>query len=391
MKLSQDQAYALKNIISWYKSDQKPQFITLGGYAGTGKTTLISILKDSLIKIGESKKGKLKIAFCSYTGRAAQNLKSKLYEYGNFKKSDSISTIHGLIYDPIEAANGEIIGWERKEDIKADLIIVDEASMIDERIWNDLLSFQIPIIAVGDHGQLPPIKGDFNLMQKPNLTLENIHRQAKDNPIIKISINARNTGDIEAKKYSDNVIKYSLNNYDYHDASNNLLENYDDDTLVLCGYNSTRVKLNQFIRQSRGFDLNEPQIKDRVICLRNNHNKKIYNGMLGTISDIVRVDALVYKVEVIMDDLDEPYIGNIYASQFNSLEPINFTKDRSKIKGCDLFDFGYALTVHKAQGSQAKKVVLFEERFSKMNDDQWKKWLYTGVTRARHELYLFGK
>jgi exodeoxyribonuclease-5 len=56
----------------------------------------------------------------------------------------------------------------------------------------------------------------------------------------------------------------------------------------------------------------------------------------------------------------------------------------------DLFDFGYALTVHKAQGSQAQKVVLFEERFSKMDDETWCRWLYTGVTRAGEELYIIG-
>jgi len=56
----------------------------------------------------------------------------------------------------------------------------------------------------------------------------------------------------------------------------------------------------------------------------------------------------------------------------------------------DLFDFGYALTVHKAQGSQAKKVILFEERFSKMDDTDWKRWLYTAITRAEEELLIFG-
>ena len=55
----------------------------------------------------------------------------------------------------------------------------------------------------------------------------------------------------------------------------------------------------------------------------------------------------------------------------------------------DLFDFGYALTVHKAQGSQAKRVILFEERFSQMTDDEWRRWLYTAVTRAEEELFIF--
>jgi exodeoxyribonuclease-5 len=391
MKLSRDQARALKSIIHWYRSKDKKQFITLGGYAGTGKTTLIAMTKDSLVAVHENKKRKMKIALCSYTGRATQNLKSKLNEHTSIKWNDKVSTIHGLIYDPIENSSGVIIGWKKKPEIDVDLIVIDESSMIDENIWNDLLSFNVPIIAVGDHGQLPPIKGSFNLMRNPDLKLENIHRQAAENPIIKISINAREEGGVKPGKYGDNVIKYSQDDYDYDNASKDLLENYSEDMLILCGYNSTRVKINQFVRNALGFDFPEPRMGDRVICLRNNHNQNIYNGMLGTIKSIAPFEEAFYDAEIKMDEVEKNYVGKIYAPQFNSTEPINFTKDRAKIGDSDLFDFGYALTVHKAQGSQAPKVVLFEERFSKMDDDQWKRWLYTGITRAQNELYLFGK
>ena len=89
-------------------------------------------------------------------------------------------------------------------------------------------------------------------------------------------------------------------------------------------------------------------------------------------------------------DASKPYSGLIYAPQFGAGAGVNFTKDRRLAARGDLFDFGYALTVHKAQGSQAKRVVMFEERFPKMDDEMWRRWLYTGVTRAEEELYLFG-
>jgi ATP-dependent exoDNAse (exonuclease V) alpha subunit len=76
--------------------------------------------------------------------------------------------------------------------------------------------------------------------------------------------------------------------------------------------------------------------------------------------------------------------------QFNSKEPLNFTDKRRTIMAGDLFDFGYAVTVHKAQGSEAKKVILFEERFRQMEDEMWARWLYTAVTRAQEELYIIG-
>ena len=76
--------------------------------------------------------------------------------------------------------------------------------------------------------------------------------------------------------------------------------------------------------------------------------------------------------------------------QFGYPTTINFTNDRKLTMQGDLFDYGYALTVHKSQGSESDKVILFEERFKQMDDLLWKKWLYTAVTRAKNELYIIG-
>jgi exodeoxyribonuclease-5 len=284
----------------------------------------------------------------------------------------------------------EIVGWKKKEKIEADLIIIDEASMVDFSIWRDLCSYGVPIIAVGDHGQLPPIEGNFNLMEKPDFKLEEIHRQAKDNPIIKLSILARKNGQIPIGNYGRNVKKTCREDPDSQELVNDLLQDYKDQTLVLCGYNLTRVKLNKYIREALGFETNSPGKGDRVICLRNNHAKKICNGMLGKISSIEDLDGYFYKTEIEMDGEERPYEGLILKDQFNRTQALNFTKERYLTIKSDLFDFGYALTVHKAQGSQAKRVILFEERFSKMDDEMWRRWLYTGVTRAEEELFIIG-
>ena len=216
-----------------------------------------------------------------------------------------------------------------------------------------------------------------------------IHRQAKQNPIIDISIQARQQGLITPGKYAPKIIKYSRDDFDAGDRMNELLTNYTDDLLILCGYNKTRKKLNSFIRQSKGFESPEPVSGDRVICLRNNHKKGIYNGMLGTIINIEKEDKDWYLAEIAMDGETKNYEGLISVEQFGADSALNFTQRRSKIMKGDLFDFGYALTVHKAQGSQAKRVVLFEERFPKMTEDDWRRWLYTAVTRAEEERYIF--
>ncbi len=386
MELSGDQEKALAKLLAWYKDRDRSRFITLGGYAGTGKTTLISVFK---LELEKAEKG-IKIAFCSYTGRAAQNLRNKLQEAGALRARDSVSTIHGLIYTPREDSGGQIAGWERKEALERDLIIVDEASMVDGLIWLDLLSYNIPIIAVGDHGQLPPIAGKFNLMEAPEILLTQIHRQARDNPIIKVSEYARTSGLVPPRKYGPGVVKYLKEDPDAQERTGELLETYSPETLILCGYNSTRTKINQFIRNSRGFETAEPARNDRVICLRNNHKKAVYNGMLGTIVHLETAQKDWYNAEIQLDDREKPYEGLIYKPQFGAKTGINFTKDRRLAAIGDLFDFGYALTVHKAQGSQAKRVIMFEERFAQMDDEMWRRWLYTGITRAEEELYLFG-
>ncbi|QQS44125.1 AAA family ATPase [Candidatus Roizmanbacteria bacterium] len=383
--LSSDQKQALDLILSWYKDPNKKSFITLGGYAGTGKSTLLAHLRRQL----DSLDPKLKVGFVSYTGKAARVLHGKLLDEDVKYKQDTVGTIHSLIYSPVVNEKEEIIGWQQKEEIDRKLIIVDEASMVDGVIWKHLLSYKVPILAVGDHGQLPPIRGSFNLMDKPDILLEHIHRQAEKNPIIGISIQAREHGYIRPGQYGGGVVKYGEEDPDAYLEMNELLQNYSEDTLILCGYNHTRKRLNSHIRQALGFETVKPTVGDRVICLRNNHKKGIFNGMIGTIRDIQEENSDWYRAEISMDGEDEPYLGLISSKQFGHDSALNFTKERSQIMIGDLFDFGYALTVHKAQGSQARKVVLFEERFGKMNDDEWRRWLYTGVTRAEEELVIF--
>ena len=388
MTLSEDKKKILKQILSWYefKSDEK-QSLTLGGFAGTGKTTLIAILRRLLFKQNE----KLKVAFAAYTGKAARVLKTYLKSSKVVYKKDSVGTIHSLIYSVIENEHGEIVGWQKKDELKMDLIIVDEASMIDRKIWDDLLSFGVPILAVGDHGQLPPVHGYFNLMKAPELRLETIHRQAKNNPIINLSILARTKGEIPVGNYGNGVRKLPKSDPETQEILESYFQGFSSETLILCGYNYTRMKLNRYLREIMGMEGALPQAGDRMICLRNNHRKGIFNGMLGTLDSIRSQGPDFYEVCIDLDDEMEDYEGLIVKKQFNTGSTLSYqNQDRHLLKKADLFDFGYALTVHKAQGSQATRVILFEERFKQMDDEAWRRWLYTAVTRAEEELIIIG-
>lgn len=388
MDISNDKKLALKNILQWYvKETDHKQFVTLGGYAGTGKTTLIAILRKLLFK----QNPKIKIAFATFTGKAARVLKNYLKSHEVLYKGDSVGTIHSLIYSVIENERHEIIGWKRKEELKTDLIIIDEASMVDYKIWQDLLSYGVPILAVGDHGQLPPVNGQFNLMENPEIKLTEIHRQVADNPIIKLSIEARKYGRIKIGNYGKGVRKLDKKDPESQEIIENYLQQYNQETLILCGYNNTRIKLNNYLRNILGFDSPLPMAGDRVICLRNNQQKAIFNGMLGTLQRIVSKDDNFYDLKILFDDEEQVFEGLAVKKQFGSSIAMNFTREnRALTLQADLFDFAYALTVHKAQGGQATRVILFEERFKQMSDLDWRRWLYTAVTRAEEELIILG-
>jgi exodeoxyribonuclease-5 len=385
--LSPDQAEALRQIGSWYRARSNP-YLTLGGYAGSGKSTLVAYLRLKLREFDND----ARVAFCAYTGKATRVLTERLREQKVPRRSDSVSTIHSLIYASSEINGG--VTWTLKEKLERDLIIVDEASMVDEAIWRDLLSFGIPVLAVGDHGQLPPVGSNFNLMAEPNLRLERIWRQAEDSPIIEVATIARTTGELPVRAFGAGVRKLDRSDSETGQIVSEMLENWRPDLMVLCGYNRTRTRLNQSIRQATGAEVLDPRPGDRVVCLRNNRAAKIYNGMLGTLITLTPAGATAgdgwYEADIQLDGEDYRYTGYIWLPQFGAVETLRDVPLLANGERGDLWDFGYALTVHKAQGSQSAKVLVFEERSPQTSDDDWRRWLYTAVTRAQEELTIIG-
>jgi len=388
--LSNEQAKVIGAIAVWlkkYEQDKQQQFLTIGGYAGTGKTSLLSGLRQIL----RQNRPEMQIGFAAYTGKATQVLKSKLKQQKTLLKGDSISTLHSLMYFS-EAQKDGSLSWRKRDDLKLSLVIVDEASMVSEQLWQDLLSFGLPIIAVGDHGQLPPINSSFSLMEKPHLRLEQIWRQAEGSPIISLATTARTTGQIEIKDYGQGVQKLDQSDPQTGDIIEDIFSAFDSETMVLCGYNNTRQKINSHIRELKGFESSQPLRNDVIVCLRNSRSSGLSNGQIGVITAIIPADNDEAELwYFIVADFDgQRFEGYALREQFGAQTTIARPPQRPKNDVTGLFDFGYCLTVHKAQGSQAKKVLIFEERFANMTQDEWQRWLYTAVTRAQNELYLIG-
>lgn len=371
--LSPEQDAALAAILAWWRETKgKPGLFKLAGYAGTGKTTLMG---EVVKELRDSDKD-LTIAFATFTGKASTVLSGKV-ELGS---DDYCGTIHGLIYTPI-VVDGHVKGWRRKDDLgDVRLILIDEASMVNEEIFRDIAQYGLPILAVGDHGQLPPVNGTFNLMGSPDFRLETIHRQAEGNPIVKLSMDARTHGGrVHAGTYGPGVRKVVV-----PELSKAVRDHFDKDAVYLCAFNGTRVFVNKLFREILGIRSAAPIKGERLICLRNNREEGIYNGMTGIITKIEQKGKDQYAVELDMDGGGR-FEGVCSRNQFGQANtPQNWNVRRLG----NLFDWAYCMTVHKAQGSEAEKVVLIEQRMPQAEDHLFAKWLYTGITRARKELLI---
>lgn len=414
LDLSKDQSDALECLMGWWKS-QTSSLITLGGYAGCGKTTIISIFRELLYK----EQPDLRVAFCAFTGKAASVMKHKLYKNINrdILKSDIIGTVHSLMYVPETDDNNEIVGWHKVTKIDYDLIIVDEASMISKQMFDDLSSFKIPIIAVGDHGQLPPIDAvKFNLMDDPIIKLETLHRFAEKDGLIKASMMARIDGYIPFGKLNDQVFKVTPKDPLIGRFVREKMGKFDD-SIMLCGFNKTRIKMNRLIRNRIFNNIDDDLVNhDRVVCLKNNRNAEgcaIYNGMIGEVISKTSYSG-AYDVKIKFPEEQFPYKGVISKdfckekpdfSQFIIYKDLRMLRkakgvtdylsvgsiiktERQKIY-LDNFDYGYCITVHKSQGSEWGNVVVLEEKSPYWSEgDMWRRWLYTAVTRARDRLLI---
>ena len=395
IELSPDQRTAHDAVMDWSKL-RSPETKTLAGFAGCGKTPTAAAIARTM----KAENKRLRIGHSCFTGKASLVLGGKLKAAGVLAEEDYCGTLHRLIYEPIvDKKTGRITGWKKKDrdDLPFDIFFLDEASMISEDYYDDLRSYGKPILAVGDHGQLPPIHGKFNLMESPKLRLEKIHRQAEGSPIIRMSMLARLEGHIPFGNYGPGVFKTK---------SRNLINQIKDprEGVVLCGTNRTRTEINSKMRAILG-RRGAPVVGETVICLKNDHGAGVYNGMIGELVSIDdwcpyagKVDITGrllcprgcdyhYAGEVRFEKDDVTWQGPMLKEQFGA--PKTFqehpTLHYSRIHG--LFDFGYCTTVHKAQGSERDNVVLVEET-GWMEEDLRRRWLYTGVTRAAKKLAM---
>lgn len=397
MEFSAQQEQALSAVQQWLQNRDKPWFY-LAGYAGTGKTTLAREFASGVSG---------HVAFGAFTGKAAYVLRGK--------GCPGATTIHRLIYKPKSVSRERLIELQRdmmdlrkalqdqglspeeigqhrdfialKTDIEAEksnlarpmftldlmsalrhtkLVVIDECSMIDQQMGEDLLSFEAPVLVLGDPAQLPPVWGrGYFTQHRPDFVLTDVHRQAKDSPVLRLATGVREGEGLPLGAFGDSLV---LNK---SDATQDL---YEDHEQMLVGYNATRAVCNKHIRRLRGMEGKYPVRGDRLVCLRNNHENGFLNGGMWKVLDSQALEG--ESVELTIESEDGEQVSTI-------AHPEYFLGDKPtpwSVAEKDCFDYGYAITVHKSQGSQWDSVLIYDQ--SRMARQDSRKWLYTALTRA---------
>lgn len=329
----------------------------IGGYAGTGKTTVAKTIVEQIEGSG---------IHCAFTGKAALRLRQK--------GLPTAQTIHSAIYDFDPSSKK----FHKKPEVDADYFLVDEGSMVSRILWDDMRSYELPIVVLGDPGQLQPVGDDPKLMHSPDIVMEHIHRQAEGSGIIQFATNIRH-GTHRRQDYETEVSIIRDSEPSGEDLA------WAD--IILCGFNRTRKTINTKIRRMHGYKgLLQPG--ETIIVLRNNKWAGVFNGQLLTIDEVIDQSVLLAKVKCHSED--EKFELSLFVPQFSSAAMADF--DTVRGINCPrellvLADYGYCITCHKSQGSEWDKVLVIDEQCPKLWSPQ--RWRYTAITRAAKELRYY--
>ena len=443
---SEHQEQAITSALDWYRENQdiRPEGdgasdFYLGGFAGTGKSTILPTIID---RVGVPPED---IQFCAPTGKAAKVMSEKLKAYGIDRRA---RTIHSLIYRP-RPLRAEIIqkalddAKERRDYIltglhedgitnwrthpslveidrtigmlehdldkafdesegpkfylnpdsdlrKAKLLVLDELSMVGTTIAEDLRGFGVPILGIGDPGQLPPVGENPGFTNRePDFFMTEIHRQARDNPIIALSILAREGRNIKPGKYGDGVeVVERIRDDATYDMDRN--------AQIIVGTNKRRWKVTNKLRKKLGYLSSGPCAGEPLIICKNSRTiPDFVNGaFVNCVHDTGDLQEGSVALRVMVEDEDGIqrtvvavqglFEEHKLLKKGESTAPKNLAF-RARIDNEHL-DWGWAITCHRVQGSQWDDVILHDESGAFREDAA--RWLYTGISRAAKRLTL---
>lgn len=392
MILTRLQEEGLRIAVTRHKTKEK--YTVISGYAGSGKSTLVRFIIDAL-DVAEDR-----VCYTAFTGKATEVLRKK----GN----KNACTLHKLLYEHVPLAAG---GFFRKPKptLDYDIIVVDEISMVPKEMIALLFTHQVYVICLGDPFQLPCIykEEDNHLLDHPHIFLTEIMRQAQESEIIRLTMKIREMEDIGNNHNGQEVKILSMNQ-----LNTGMLQWGDQ---VLVATNAKRQMINDQMRMLMGRG-KDPEDGDKVICLRNywdfdsEGGDVLVNGSIGILKNSFRtyrwiprfIKSDIRRFEVLAGDLEIPETGDVFKNAEIDRQMLitgekccdarlSYTLGKLKPKFGEIvpkeFSYAYAITTHKAQGSEWSKVVVIEENFP-FDKIEHARWLYTAATRASEQLVI---
>lgn len=289
------------------------------------------------------------------------------------------NTIHSTIYRLVERTEGKPV-FELKGAIEYDLLVIDEYSMVNDRIGKDLESFGKKILVVGDIKQLPPIGDTWIPFGKSDYNLTKIMRQAADSNIVRVAY-----GCLSGKLPNYGTYKGVDTVVVAKDIKDEVLARADT---IIVARNKTRHRINKLVRSELGFTDVYPQAGDKLICTKNKWDvvvdgQPLINGMTGTCMECKLFGGDSIGITFKPDHTDDLVFVEVLKGCFDPSYEIDYK--RYDIYKYVEFDFGYAVTAHKCQGSTIDNVVIINEVLKPSTHPNW---LYTAITRARRALIL---
>ena len=440
----------MEKLEKFVRYNDRPALFILKGFAGTGKTTLISTFIKWLPSLG------LKSVLAAPTGRAAKVLSS----YSN----NSAFTIHKQIYYQARV-DGRIVFTIQKNKYTNTVFVVDEASMISDSggigssfiskgrtLLDDLLDYvysgkNCRLVLIGDTAQLPPVgssdspalDGTYLSARFPvqvgEIELNEVTRQSEGSGILHNATLLRNLLDVDEDYFpqfdlGDFLDIKALSGYEIEEEvsscySRDGLEN----TVIICRSNKQANNFNKYVKFSVLYQEDELNAGDLLMVVRNNYFwlkeetdiDFIANGDMAEVMRVIDYEdkfgfrfanvslrlldykkEVEFEVKILLDTLmaETPSLSRdngqrLYEEVWNSYPDIRDKRKRQKaVKDDPYFNalqvkFGYAITCHKSQGGQWKNVFVDQGYLTdEMIDREYIRWLYTAITRATNQLYL---
>jgi exodeoxyribonuclease-5 len=427
------------------KNEETRSAFLLKGYAGTGKTTLVSQLVNILPKMGYS------FVLIAPTGRAAKVMATY--------SGKPASTMHKQMYMQKEDGGDSSFSFQRKKNyLTKTIFIVDEASMISDEadfggrgLLTDLIEYVFEkesnkLLIIGDSAQLPPVKQELSPALDPEYLrhnfsldlleyeLKEVVRQVSSSGILinatalrenigkgntKIKFQTKGFPDIfrmTGEKLEDGL-RYAYNKYGH------------ENTIIICRSNKSATQYNEYIRRTINASEEEINAGDLLMIVRNNYTTlpdDSPSGFLanGDFAEVVKIKKFEemhglrfavlelklvdypqqpsFEAKVILDvlhsflpNLAQDEYKKLYDSVLKDYEDLQSKKSKAEAMKKDPYlnalqvKFAYALTCHKSQGGQWDAVFI-DQGFLKdeMLNKEYLRWLYTAITRPTQEVFL---